>query len=169
MSDSIPNSWEPDPRQVGKNWTDMFRDPQRDGQSPGQSASRPAMEELPDEDCPTLDVTEYKPWILQRTRTRPALMLELRRYEPRSGQWLGWAMSYPSLYAVEYIGEKMLSLDFGTRQFVVEGHRLHELAHHIQQGRVLTIQEYAAAVWQHQVTQDDVAIIRRIEGGAPRQ
>jgi hypothetical protein len=51
------------------------------------------------------------------------------------------------LSAVEYIGDKMLSLDFGTRQFVIEGSGLDELVRHLQLGTVMKIQEYNAEIW----------------------
>ena len=114
MSDSYSNSWEP--QGLGKNWTAMFEQQSRDGKPPGGSfQTSPPQDDAPEEDTSALDLTDYKPWIIQRVRSRPALMLELRRYEPRSGLWQGWAMPYHGLYAVEYIGERMLSLDFGAR------------------------------------------------------
>lgn len=94
-----------------------------------------------------LDMAEYKPWVLQRGRTRPVMMLHLRRYEPKSGLWMGWQIAYPHLIAIEYIGDCMLSLDFGSRQFMIEGIGLGELARYLQTGSVLLLQEYAAAVW----------------------
>lgn len=111
------------------------------------------------------DPTNYKPWILQRGRSRPAMMLHLRRFEPKSGLWMGWQMSYPHLIAVEYIGDTMLSLDFGTRQFVIEGTGLTELARHLQQGTVLAVQEYSAAVWTLHETGKSIRSISRV--GAP--
>jgi hypothetical protein len=95
-----------------------------------------------------LDAPEYKPWVLQHGSGRPAMMLHLRRFEPKSGLWVGWQLAYPHLVAVEYIGDKMLSLDFGTRQFVIEGTGLQELARHLQSGSVLMVQEYSPHIWQ---------------------
>ncbi|MDO7837086.1 hypothetical protein Q4610_18745 [Sphingobium sp. HBC34] len=168
MPDSIPNSWEPDPRQVGKNWRDMFRDPQRDGQPPSQAAQPPtARDELPDEDGGALDLTEYKPWIVQRVRSRPALMLELRRYEPRSGFWHSWGLPYHALCTVESVGDRMLSLDFSSgRQFVIKGRGLHELTRHIQQGTVLGIIEHSIALWPGSMTQPIVTAIRRVDAAS---
>lgn len=94
------------------------------------------------------DSSEYKPWVLQRGRSRPPMMLHLRRFEPKSGKWIGWQVSYPHLVAVEYVGDTMLSLDFGTRQFVIEGIGLTKLAHELQQGIVLTITEFARDLWR---------------------
>lgn len=94
-----------------------------------------------------LNAPEYKPWVLQRGSGRPAMMLHLRRYEPKSDLWMGWQVAYPHLVAVEYIGYKILSLDFGTRQFVIEGNCLEELARHLQIGSVLMVQEHVAAIW----------------------
>ena len=107
-------------------------------------------EEITDEAAMALalDAPEYKPWALQRGRSRPALMLHMRRHEPKSGLWIGWQLAYPHLIAVEYVGDRMLSLDFGTRQFVIEGRGLDELARHLQTGSVLMVQEFAASKWR---------------------
>jgi hypothetical protein len=110
-----------------------------------------------------LDATEYKPWVLQRGRSRPAMMLHLRRFEPKSGLWMGWQMSYPHLIAVEYIGDRMLSLDFGSRQFVIEGRGLDELARHLQQGSVLAVQEYCDAVWPQEGKDFVISTIKKLE------
>lgn len=37
-----------------------------------------------DDGPPDLDTVEHKPWALQRGRSRPAMMLHLRRFEPKS-------------------------------------------------------------------------------------
>ena len=106
-------------------------------------------EDITDEAAMALgrDTAEYVPWVLQRGRARPAMMLHLRRFEPKSGLWIGWEIAYPHLIAVEYIGDKMLSLDFGTRQFMLQGLGLDELAARLQQGTVLMVQEYCDKVW----------------------
>ena len=106
-------------------------------------------EDITDEAAMALarDTTEYAPWVLQRGRARPAMMLHLRRFEPKSGLWNGWQLSYPHLIATEYTGDKMLSLDFGTRQFMLQGLGLDELAARLQQNSVLMIQEYSDKVW----------------------
>lgn len=92
------------------------------------------------------DIQEYRPWILQRG-SRPLMMLHLRRYDPQAGHWLGWQVSYPHLIAVEYVGDRLLTLDFGTRHFVVEGTDLSELARHLQTASVQTVLEFAPDVW----------------------
>jgi len=74
-------------------------------------------------------------------------------------------MSYPHLIAVEYIGDVMLSLDFGMRQFVIEGNGLIELARHLQQGTVLAVQEHMAAIWPAHPTGPSIHSITRV--GAP--
>lgn len=165
------SGWEPDPNKMG-NWRAMF-EPQR-GAAPGQSASPPP----PPDDAPlddaaaSHDLTSYKPWLLQRGRSRPSLMLGLRRFDPRSRLWQGWGLSYPSLQAVEYFGDKMLSLDFGTRQFMLEGHGLDELARRIGEGTVVTILEYAAQVWPERPAGPAITSIKRLEapmdGATPR-
>jgi hypothetical protein len=106
-------------------------------------------EDITDEAAMALarDTAEYTPWVLQRGRARPAMMLHLRRFEPKSGLWIGWEIAYPHLIAVEYTGDKMLSLDFGTRQFMLQGHGLDELVARLQQGTVLMVQEYCDNVW----------------------
>jgi hypothetical protein len=127
-----------------------------DGYDPSQpdlrgELPRPPLtpEEVTDEAAMALalDAPEYKPWVLQRGRGRPAMMLHLRRFEQKSGLWCGWQIAYPHLVAVEYTGDRLLSLDFGTRQFVVEGSGLHELARHLQIGSVLMVQEFARGIW----------------------
>ena len=112
----------------------------------------------------------YRPWVLQRGQGRPAMMLDLRRYEPKSGFWSGWAIAYPQLAAVEYVGDKMLSLDFGLRKFVLEGDGLRELTERLQQGAVLAIQEYARDVWPRRPDGPFISTIRRVgpEAGAQR-
>lgn len=163
MPHDTPNGWEPDPK-MG-NWRAMF-----DHDRGGKPASAPPptiqrempREQPPDEEGLALDLSVYKPWILQRGRARPAMMLHLRRYEPKSGLWMGWQLAYHTLIAAEYVGERMLSLDFGTRQFVIEGDGLDELARHLQEGTVLAVQEYAARIWQGQLDGSRVSSIRRL-------
>lgn len=123
-------------------------DPARDGTVVPEHAPL-SHEDLADEAAMALalDPTEYRPWILQRGRTRPAMMLHLRRYDPRSRLWQGWQVSYPHLIAVEYTGDTMLSLDFGSRQFVIEGRGLTELSRHLQSGSVMTVTEYTPNIW----------------------
>lgn len=161
MTEHNPHSWEPDPRKVG-NWRAMF-EPPRNGEPPGPSAAAPAYDDtLPADDAADLDPKQYRPWLLQRGRSRPAMMLELRRYEPRSGLWQGWAMSYHGLHGVDFIGDRMLSLDFGSRQFVVEGRGLDTLARHLALGTVQGITEYAASIWPGRPEGPVVTAIRRV-------
>lgn len=161
MPDSAANGWEP--QGLGKNWRAMFEQP-RPPDAPLKPELPPSIEDAPGEDeSAALDLTDYRPWILQRARTRPALMLELRRYEPRSGQWSGWAMAYHNLNAVDFVGARMLALDFGTRQFIIEGRGLDALARHIQQGTVLGIVEYNAVLWPTPMADASVTAIRRVE------
>ncbi len=107
------------------------------------------------------DGSEYRPWILQRG-VRPALMLHLRRHDPKSGLWIGWELSYPHLVAVEYTGDRLLSLDFGARQFMLEGTGLDELARQLQTGNVLMVQEYDPSVWPAPPGGARVSAIRRL-------
>ena len=169
MPDNIPPSWEPEPEKMG-NWRAMF-EPNRGSKpadAPPSSRSEMPREPTPDEEAPGLDLSVYRPWILQRGRSHPAMMLEFRRFEPRSGLWVGWAIAYPHLVTLEYTGDKMLSLDFGTRQVIVEGRGLDELARYIQQGAVVTIQEYAAQLWpQPSAVGGSVSAIRKVEPSIP--
>ena len=150
------------------NWRGMFEQGRTSGRSLGGDGMNvpppPEREEPPDDDALNLDLTDYKPWVLQRGRSRPTMLLELRRYEPKSGMWMGWQMSYPHLSAVEFIGDKMLSLDFGTRQFVIEGSGLDELVRHLQLGTVMTIQEYNAEIWPARPTGAIIKAINKIAG-----
>jgi hypothetical protein len=140
----------------------MF-DPNRPGDR-NSGASPPPLrrDEPPDDEGLKLDLTDYKPWVLQRGRSRPSMLLDLRRYEPKSGLWIGWQLSYPHLQAVEYIGERMLSMDFGTRQFVIEGSGLSELVRYLQQGSVQMILEYSAQVWPHRASGPVISAITKV-------
>lgn len=148
--------WQPDPRKLG-NWTSLFETQARD--APPAPNSAPSVEPPDDAELAGVDLSEYKPWQLQRGRTRPALMLGLRRFDAKSGLWHTWSMSYPSLYAIDTIGDRMLSLDFGTRQYVLEGRGLDELARQIQSGTVLAIEEFSPHIWQP----TDGPVISKIE------
>lgn len=143
-------------------WQDMF-DPSRPGdRSSGASPPPLRRDEPPDDEGLTLDLTDYKPWVLQRGRSRPSMLLDLRRYESKSGMWIGWQLSYPHLIAVEYVGDNALTLDFGTRKFMIEGHDLTELIRHLQQGSVLAIREYSASVWPSRPSGPYVRSIARL-------
>lgn len=157
------NGWEPDPNKMG-NWRSMF-EPAR-GAAPGQPASSPPPpldDAAADDAAQPHDLTSYKPWLLQRGRSRPSLMLGLRRFEARSNLWTGWGLSYHSLQAVEYMGDRMLSLDFGTRQFMLEGHGLDELARRISEGIVVAVLEYAAQVWPERPAGPAITSIKKME------
>ncbi len=168
-------------QQNPRSWQQMF-EPKRpaqgrahggydDGFDPNQRDARGEMprppltpQEITDEAAMALalDAPEYKPWVLQRGRGRPAMMLHLRRYEPKSGLWCGWQIAYPHLVAVEYTGDRMLSLDFGQRQFVIEGTGLPELARHLQIGSVLMVQEYSDKLWANSGDIPVVCAIRKM-------
>lgn len=141
-----------------------------DGYDPRTTAAHPSAPPSPGDNAGeaaaalALDTRDYRPWIVQRGRSRPTLMLELRRYEPRSSLWSSWAMAYPSLYALDQTGDRLLSLDFGNRHFVIEGHGLDQLAQHIQQGSALAVIEHSAALWATRPDGPCVTAIRRIEG-----
>lgn len=164
------SGWEPDPKKMG-NWQAMFEPARRNGQPPGPPPAAGATDDAAEDGATAPDPREYHPWMLQRGRSRPAMMLELRRFERRSGLWQGWVLSYPSLQAVEYLGERMLSLDFGMRKFVLEGDGLSELTARLQQGIVLTVQEYSGDIWPERPTGPVITAIRRagMENGVPPQ
>ena len=148
----------------GTHWRDMLSQQGRGGRQIGGEATPPPslpVEPERDDDL-ALDTTEYRPWTLQRGRTRPAALLDLRWYDGRASMWLGCAVAYPQLAAVEYIGDRMLSLDFSKRQFVVEGEGLGELVRRIQEGSVISIREYAAEIWPHRPAGPIVSSIKRV-------
>ncbi|WP_408591818.1 hypothetical protein [Novosphingobium sp.] len=162
-----------DDHPTSSHWRQMFERGKQDRQSGGGAAQRPGSpspmpafgyddghdparqnatplspQQITDEAALALadDIQEYRPWILQRG-TRPLIMLHLRRFDAKAGHWIGWQVSYPHLVAVEYVGDRMLSLDFGTRHFVIEGSGLGELARHLQTASVQTVLEFAPDVW----------------------
>jgi hypothetical protein len=112
--------------------------------------------------APADPAREYRPWVLQRA-ARPAMLLHLRRYDSKSGLWMGWQPSYPHLIAVEYVGDRMLSLDFGARHFVIEGNGLDELTTHLQTATVQMVQEYAPSLWGPKKTTASISAIRCLE------
>lgn len=140
------------------NWRDKFEQGRNGGSAPPPP---PPVEEEDIAIAP--DLVVYRPWIIQRGRSRPALLLNLRKFDPRSGLLIGWQVSYPYLIAADYVGEKMLSLDFGRRQFVIQGSDLSELVRHLQQGTVLAIQEYSSRVWPQLPPGPVVTAIDKVE------
>jgi hypothetical protein len=74
----------------------------------------------------------------------------------------GLAAKLPTLLAAEYTGDRLLSLDFGSRQFVIEGRGLDELARYLQQGSVVAIHEYASSVWPMRPDGAFIAAISKI-------
>jgi hypothetical protein len=152
----------------GTHWRDMLAQPPRGAQQLGgdPSVHSRAPHELDRDDDLTLDTTDYQPWLLQRGRARPAALLDLRWYDARASLWLGCAIAYPQLVAAEYIGDRMVSLDFGKRQFVLEGDGLGELVRRIQDGSVIAIQEYTPAIWPKRLAGPIVSSIKRVVAGA---
>lgn len=146
MPDSIPKSWEPDPRRMG-NWRSMFEQPNRGAPQVPAPPETGDASPVADVETPPLDTKEYRPWVIQRGRSQASMMLHLRRYERRSGLWMGWVLPYYSLHAVEYVGDQMLSLDFGARQFMLEGAGLNQAVDFIQQGLILAMLEYNSSIW----------------------
>lgn len=145
MTEHTQPGWEPDPSKMG-NWRSMFEQSRGGQPSVAPPPTPPHIQEVEEEPLAP-DLAFYRPWVVQRGRTRPALLLNLRKFDPKSGLLIGWQASYPYLVSADYVGEKMLSLDFGRRQFVIQGSDLTELVRHLQQGTVLAIQEYSNQVW----------------------
>lgn len=157
----------------GTHWRDMLNQQGRTGRQVGGDPAPPPLPQAePDLDDPALDMAEYRPWLLQRGRSRPAALLDLRWFDARASLWLGCAIAYPQLAAAEYIGDGMLSLDFGKRQFVLEGEGLSELVRRIQDGSVIRIQEYAPSIWPRKPIGAIINSIKRLgaamEGPPPR-
>jgi hypothetical protein len=141
-----------------------------DGYDPAQRGAMPlSPHEVTDETVLALsdDTREYRPWILQRGRNRPALMLHIRRFDSRAAHWMGWQVNYAHLAAIEYVGDAVLSLDFGARQFMFEGRGFGELINHLQSGTVLCIQQYAASVWPALTAGPAIASIKLVAQASP--
>jgi len=111
------------------------------------------------------DTSQYRPWILQRG-ARAVPNLHMRRFDPRSHLWQGWVVAYPQFVAAEYLGDTMLCLDFGMRQFMLEGRGFGELVDNLQSGSVLRIQEYASACWRAPPAGAAISVIRLMATGA---
>lgn len=149
------------------NWRDRF-EPQRpigSATSAPPMQPEPARAELAHDDGPDLDLSVYRPWTLQRGRSRPSMMIDFRRYDARSGMWSGWALSYPHLVGIQYTGARLLSLNFGARSVMVEGNGLDELVRHIQQGTVTAVQQFASEIWGAAPRSAVVTVIRDLENG----
>lgn len=144
MSSGKP--WEPDPAKMG-NWTSLFEQQRKGGASQPPPSPSPAVA-YDDAEVSPIDQRDYKPWTLQRGPSRGSMMLGLRWHDPKSGLWHGSALAYPSLFAIDTIGDRMVSLDFGTRQFVLEGRGLDQLTEHLERGVVSSIVEFSSAIWQ---------------------
>ena len=156
--------WEPDPAKLGNNWQALFEQRRSGGSPPPTASAEPAATEAFDDvEFPSIDPAEYKPWLLQRGRSRGLMMLALRWFDAKAGLWHGSALAYPSLYAVDSIGSRLVSLDFGLRQFVIEGSGLDELTRQLQQGNVVKIVEFASAIWPAQAEGAIVTGIRRVQ------
>ena len=140
------------------NWRDRFEQG-REGRPAPPPPTTPEVED----DAIAVDTTIYRPWIVQRGRTRPALLLNLRKFDPKSGFLIGWQAAYPHLIAADYVGDQMLSLDFGTRGFVIQGSDLTELVRHLQQGTVLAIQEYSPQLWPQRPHGAIVTAIKKVD------
>lgn len=150
------------------NWQDMF-EPRKAAMVGQVSTATSASTAAPtDEGVPAPDLQVYHPWILQRGRSHPAMFIDFRRFDPKSGLLMGCQMSYPMLMSMEYTGDKLLSLDFGQRKFVIEGSGMIDLARHLQQGIVLAVQEYSETVWKGRPEAGAITRIARFDAVSPR-
>lgn len=141
-------------------WQDMFEPRRAEMVGEVRTSTSLGTAAPTDEGVPAPDLQVYHPWILQRGRSHPAMFIDFRRFDAKSGLLMGCQMSYPLLMSIEYTGDKLLSLDFGQRKFVIEGVGMIDLARHLQQGIVLAIQEYSTAIWE--VKPEVGAIVTRI-------
>lgn len=145
------------------NWQDMFEPRKAPMVGPISNTTSTSTAAEADEGVPAPDLQVYHPWLLQRGRSHPAMFIDFRRFDPKSGLLIGCQMSYPMLTSMEYTGDKQLSLDFGQRKFMIEGSGLIDLARHLQQGIVLAIQEYSDSVWKEKQLSAFVSRIARFE------
>lgn len=149
-------------------WMERFNQERAGGRSVGGTPSSTDLpREQPDDDGLQVDRTAYRPWVLQRGRG-PSMLLDLRRYEPKSGMWSGRVVAYPHLAGLEYTGDRMVSLDFGKRCFVLTGQGLDELVRHLQRGIVMAVQEYAQAYWPQRPNGPMISAIHDLRDKAPQ-
>lgn len=147
---------------MDKTWQDAFR-PKGGGSETPPPFPPSAMPEADEDDLAEVpDPSSYRPWIVQRGRGRPAMFLDLRKFDPRTGDIIGSQVSYPSLIAIDYLGDHLVSLDFGHRHYVIEGTGLGELARRLQQGAVLAIQEFSGRIWQQPASGPIVTKIEKV-------
>jgi hypothetical protein len=99
------------------NGQDMF-EPRRP-ESPAAITPQGIADDPIDEAAPAPDPRNYQPWIIQRGRWRPALLLDFRQFEPRGGMLTGCQMPYHHLAGIDDLGDGMVSLDYGVLQFVI--------------------------------------------------
>lgn len=106
-------------------------------------------EEAQDEfdELPGVDPTSYKPFFVQRGRSRPAMFLDLRCFDARSGALKGTMLSYPQLVAIDYVDDHTILLDFGMRHVRIEGDGLAELIARLHSGNVSVIQAWSPKIW----------------------
>ena len=124
-------------------WAQFYKD----RSSPAEPTA--ATQEEPDnfDAVPGFDPAEYKAFIVQRGRSRPAMFIDLRSIDARSGVLQGAMLSYPQLVAVDYVDDHTILLDFGVRQVRIEGAGLSELIQRLHSGSVSVVQVYSAKIW----------------------
>lgn len=124
-----------------------------DGKDAESPIAAPDLVIASDEALPPLpDPSAYKPYHLQRGPSRPAMFLDLRRFDARAGTLVGSMLSYPSLVAIDYFDDTIIDLNFGLRNIRIEGKGLGELIQRLQTGSVLFIQQYTHKIWPERPT-----------------
>ncbi|MCC2099400.1 MAG: hypothetical protein KDJ29_21090 [Hyphomicrobiales bacterium] len=132
------------------NWQDFLSRNQQGvaTSTPADGSAEPLYANLEGDEAITApDPAQYRAFLLQRGSGRPPLFIDLRRFDPRSGALIGTLMSYPQLTAVDYVDGHSAVLNFGLRQFRIEGQGLEELILRLHAGSVAAIQEYTAKLW----------------------
>lgn len=125
-----------------RNWEEFYK---RSPASGTPSVKEDAQDEF--DELPGIDPREYKPFFLQRGRSRPAMFLDLRSIDPRSGALTGTMLSYPQLVAVDYVDDHTILLDFGMRHVRIEGEGLAELIARLHSGSVSVVQAWSPKIW----------------------
>lgn len=131
-----------------RTWGDMFATTPPSSDAAPLSAADAAKDEL--DLVPGVDPTAYRACLLKRGAGRPALFIDFRSFDARSGALRGTMLSYPMLSAIDYVDDHTLLLDFGMRQIRIEGEKLGELIAHLHAGSVTAVQAYSPKIWGDQ-------------------
>lgn len=126
---------------------------------PETEAARPSEEW---EELGAVDATAYRAFVVQRGGSRPSMFLHVRSFDARAGIQQGTMLSYPQLYAVDYVDDHTILLDFGMRHVRIEGEHLGELIARLQTASVSVIQAWSAKIWGDKEPLPGTPIVRRI-------